>query len=241
VVSAAPSLTVSAGGQSLTFPRVVLVGNGGDQSFGSNAANGYPNWRTAAVGNAAYNFVQTVAAYDGVILAGIFENWDTSGARDRENLAQALLKNTTYSVIKNTTRPTLSFFYHVMNEGDPAGSGTGYDQLIAQINAMNGWMYETPGGVGVKTPSAFAGSLINYSTAWPAGIGSALIGQSIVGANYGSLSIGSPTGSQGVARTNGSYAADKLLIKGATDGRAFCGRRYVGQLFCRPKWRRQRP
>jgi hypothetical protein len=48
------------------------------------------------------------------------------------------------------------------------------------------------------------------------GVGNAKIGQSIVGANYGTLSTGSPTGVQGVARTNGNYAALKLLIRGSS-------------------------
>jgi hypothetical protein len=49
--AAADASTTST--QLLTFPRVMLIGNGGDQSFGSNSSNGYPNWLTAAAGNAA--------------------------------------------------------------------------------------------------------------------------------------------------------------------------------------------
>lgn len=202
----------------LAFPRVMLVGNGGDQSYGSKASNGYPNWLTAATGNAANTAIQTIGAYDIAILAGVYEGWDSSGARDRDSLVQALLKNASYSVRKNNTRPTLTFFYHNMNEGQTANGGGGYQQLINQIVAMNGWLYESPGGTGTITPSAFGGglSLINYSTAWPGAVGKAGIGQSIVGANYGKLSSGSPTGAQGVARTNGNYAALKLLIRAST-------------------------
>lgn len=213
----APTLTTGTT-QVLTFPRVALVGNGGDQSYGSNASTGYPQWTTAAAGSAANTAIQTIGAYDLAVLAGVFEGWDTNGARDRENLCTALNKSqVTYTVTKNNSRPTLAFFYHIQSEGNPSGSGTGYDLLIAQINAMNGWLYESPGGAGTRTPSAFGNGaiLMNYSTAWPGAIGNALTGQSIVGANYGSLSSG-PTGQQGVARTNGSYAADKLLIKGST-------------------------
>lgn len=201
--------------QGLAFPRIMLVGNGGDQSYGCNASTGYPAWTTAGGGTAANIAIQTIGAYDVAILAGVFEGWDSSGARDRENLVQALLKNATYSVTRNTRRQTLAFFYHIMSQGNPSGSGTGYDQLIAQINAMNGWLYESTGGTGTKTPAADSGNLINYSTAWPTSVGSAAIGQSIVGTNYGSTSSGSPTGVQGVARTNGNYAALKLLIRGS--------------------------
>ena len=213
----APNLSVSTTSAALTFPRIALVGNGGDQSYGSNASTGFPAWTTAASGSAARAAIQSIGNYDLAILAGVFEGWDTSGSRDRENLAQALLKvGLSYTVPKNLARPTLSFFYHVMNEGDPSGSGTGYDLLIAQINAMNGWMYESIGGTGTKTPSAASHTLINYSTAWPGVVGSAQPGESIVGRNYGTTSNGSPTGAQGVARTNGNYAADKLLIRTST-------------------------
>lgn len=197
----------------LTFPRIMLVGNGGDQSYGSNATTGYPKWTTAASGTAAFKAVQALAAYDAVIISGIFEGWDTSGVRDRDDLCQALLKKGTSAVALNKSRPTTPFFYHVMCQGETAQSGGGYQQLINQIVAMNGWLYESPGGTGTITPAADSGNLINYATAWPGIIGSAQIGQSIVGTIYGSTRTGSPTGAQGVARTNGNYAAIKLLIR----------------------------
>jgi hypothetical protein len=212
-VANAVAASLSTANAALTFPRVMLVGNGGDQSYGSSASNSYTPWLTAGSSSAAYAAVQQVAAWDAALLAGVYEGWDSSGARDRDNFVQALLKLASYSVKLNRARATLAFFYHVHSQGTTANSGGGYQQFINQIVAMNGWLYESAGGKGTITPAADIGNLINYATAWPAGVGSALIGQSIVGTNYGSTSLGSPTGAQGVARTSGNYAAIKLLIR----------------------------
>lgn len=206
------SLTTGSG--ALGFPRVMLVGNGGDQSYGSNSTTGYPAWTTASAGSAARTAIQKIGAWDIWIGAGVFEGWDTSGARDRENLTQALLKNGSYSVTLSQTRQCLPFYYHIMNAG--AASGGGYQQLMNQIVAMNGWLYESAGGTGTIAPAGGSNNYINYSVAYPGAIGSAGVGQSIVGTNYGSTSSGSPTGAQGVARTNGNYAALKLLIRNAS-------------------------
>lgn len=209
----APTVTQANVTNSLTFPRVMLVGVGGDQSYGCNAATSYPRWTTAASGSAANVAVQTIGAYDVAILSGVFEGWDTSGARDRENLTQALLKNATYAVTKSTARPTKVFYYEIMNA---TISGNPYAQWQALVDANNWYLYESIGGVGTKTPAGGGQSFLNYSTAWPGAIGSAGIGASICGTNYGTTSSGSPTGAQGPARTFGNYAALKLLIRGSS-------------------------
>ncbi len=209
----APIVTQANVTNTLTFPRVMLVGVGGDQSYGCNAATSYPRWTTAAGGSAANVAIQTIGAYDVAILSGVFEGWDTSGVRDREDLTQALLKNATYPITKSTARPLKVFYYEIMNS---TASGNPYAKWQALVDANNWYMYESAGGVGTKTPAGGGEFLINYSAAWPTAIGSAGIGASICGSNYGTTSSGSPTGPQGPARTFGNYAALKLLIRGST-------------------------
>ena len=195
----------------LTFPRIALAAVGGDQGYGSSAANNFPAWTTSPVGSATYNFVQQVGAYDLVVLNGTFENWDSGGKRDREDLTQALLKNTTYTVTLNRSRPCLAFYYAIMCAGQLTGGPQ--QTYLNLVQANNWWLYESAGGVGTVTPSGGGNSFINYSTAWPTGIGSAGAGASICGSNYGTTSTGSPTGPQGPARTFGNYNATKLLIR----------------------------
>jgi len=224
VVTKPFSLTVAVPA-SLSFPRVMLVAVAGDQSYGSNATNGYPNWLTAASGNAANTAVQTLGAYDAVILNGTFENWDTSGVRDRENLTQALLKNASYQVTKNTSRPTQTFYYCIMN-ATVAGNPNAQWQNLVSPN--NWYLYESIGGTGTQTPAGGGQLFINYSAAWPTAIGSAGIGASICGRNYGTTSTGSPTGVQGPARTFGNYAAIKLLMRGVTVDTRFSFNQQMG-------------
>lgn len=220
VISATTQSTTPA---SLDHPRSIAVLYGGDQSYGCNSSTGYQNWLTAPVGSAAYNFIQNVGAYDGAMLAGVFEgtsDWDSNHQRNRQNLTLALAKDAslTYQVKINHSRKTFAWYYHVMNEAVQTASGTGYDRRNAQLIAMNGWVFTGTGGSGSTVASPAGGGLVlsNYSTAWPSSIGSTPTGGSVVGAAYGSLSSGSPTGAQGVARMNGNYAAIKLMMPGYT-------------------------
>jgi hypothetical protein len=219
LAGAAPALT-NGSGVVLTFPRIMLCGVGGDQSYGSNSTTGYPAWTTAAAGSAAYTAIQTLGCYDIAIIQGVFEGWDTGNLRDRENLTQALLKNATYSVTKSPTRPTLAFYYEMMI-GTIAGNP--YAQWQTLVDANNWYLYETAGGTGTKTPFPFGTgqSFINFSVAWPTSVGSAPLGASICGSNYGTTSSGSPTGLQGPARAFGNYASIKLLMKGYTGDSRF--------------------
>lgn len=195
----------------LTFPRIGIVGNGGDQSYGSNSTTGFPAWTTASAGSAAYNFVQQVGSYDLAILSGVFEGWDTGGKRDRENLTQALLKNAVYPISISQTRPCIPFYYGIMNSG--VATGSPYQQFMTLVQNNNWWLYTSTGGIGTVTGGTAGGGLVNYSVAWPNSIGSAGVGASICGSNYGTTSTGSPTGPQGTARTFGNYTALKLLIR----------------------------
>jgi len=201
VMSETPPVSV------LAFPRVMLCGVGGDQSYGSNSSTGFPAWTTAAAGSAANTAVQTIGAYDIAVIAGVFEGWDSSGARDRENLTQAIAGGASYLIAKNTARPTKVFYYEIMNV---TVAGNPYAQWQSQVTTHNWFLYPQPAGGGTAT------SFINYSTAWPGAIGNAGVGASICGSNYGTTSSGSPTGPQGPARTFGNYAAIKLLMRGYT-------------------------
>lgn len=209
VVTKTFSLSVAAAA-TLSFPRVMLIGVGGDQGFGRSS--GYP-WTTAAGGTSANTAIQTIAAYDIAVLAGTFEGWDSSGTYDRDNFAQALHKNGSYTVTKSATRDTLVFWYGMATF---TVNGNPYAQWQAQVDANNWYLYESTGGVGTRTPG-----WINNSAAWPTAIGSAGIGASICGRNYGTTSNGSPTGAQGPARTFGNYSAIKLLMRGYTGDSRF--------------------
>lgn len=209
---AAPTMAVGSS-TVLTFPRVMLCGVGGDQSYGSNSSTGFPAWTTAAAGSAANAAVQSIGAYDIAVIAGVFEGWDSSGSRDRENLTKALGKSaTTYVTTKNNNRATLVFYYEIMNV---TVAGNPYAQWQALVSANNWFLYPQPAGGGTAT------SFINYSSAWPGAIGNAGVGASICGSNYGTTSSGSPTGAQGPARTFGNYAAIKLLMRGYTGDSRF--------------------
>lgn len=198
----------------LGAPRVMGVFVGGDQSYGSNASTNYPAWTTAATGSAAYTAVQQIGAYDIAIVNGTFEGWDTSGKRDRENFTQALLKNANYTVKLSQSRRCLPFYYQMMMS--QLTSGSPYAQFEALVASNNWWLYESTGGTGTITPAGGGANLVNYSVAWPTGVGSAVAGQSICGANYGTASSGSPTGSQGPAKTFGNYSALKLLVRNSS-------------------------
>jgi hypothetical protein len=211
-----PTVTVASGATPLTFPRIMLVGVGGDQGYGRS--NGYP-WTTAANGTSANTAIQTLGAYDIVIISGVFEGWDSSGTYDRDNLTKALGKTAaTYTVTKNTARPTQVFYYEIMNA---TISGNPYAQWQTLVDANNWYLYESPGGVGTKAPAGGGQFFLNYSAAWPGNIGSAGAGSSICGTNYGTTSSGSPTGAQGPARTFGNYATIKLLSKSYTGDTRF--------------------
>lgn len=188
----------------------MLIGVGGDQSYGSNSGTGFPAWTTASVGSAAYNAIQSIGPWDIAALAGTNEGWDSSGARDREDLSQALLKNGSYSVPVSRNRPCLPFYYVIMNATVAGNPNAQWESLVA---ANNWYLYESAGGTGTKTPAGGGQTFINYATAWPTAIGSAGIGASICGSNYGTVSTGSPTGAQGPARTCGNYSALKLLVR----------------------------
>jgi len=190
----------------------MLCGVGGDQSYGSNAGTGYPAWTTAPAGSAANVAIQTIGAYDIAVIAGVFEGWDSSGARDRENLTQAIAGGASYLIAKNTSRPTNVFYYEIMNV---TVAGNPYAQWQSQVTTHNWFLYPQPAGGGTAT------SFINYSTAWPGAIGNAGVGASICGSNYGTTSSGSPTGVQGPARTFGNYASIKLLMRGYTGDSRF--------------------
>lgn len=208
---AAPTLSV-ASANVLTFPRIMSVIVGGDQGYGRT--NGYP-WTTAAAGTAANAFVQNVGAYDIAILNGTFEGWDSNGTYDRENLTTALLKTAvTYTVKLSNSRQCLPFYYQMMMSGIASGGPS--QQYFTLVQANNWWLYQSTGGAGTITPAGGGASLVNYSAAWPGAIGSAGVGASICGSNYGTTSLGSPTGPQGPARTMGNYAALKLLIRNSS-------------------------
>lgn len=237
-VSAPFNLTIGVAAPALTYPRVMLVGDGGDQSYGCNTTNSYTPWLTAPAGNTSQTFIQQVGAWDAWIGSGVYEtgtttDWTNSGARDRDNLARALLKqSTTYSVKLNKSRPTLYFPYHVMCQGTAASGGGGYQQYITQVVGMGGWLFSLAGGAGTITPASDSGNLINYSSAYQTVIGNAQPGQSIVGTNYGTTSTGSPTGAQGIARTSGNYAAIKLLMPGYTGDTRFSFTSQMGSTNC---------
>jgi len=203
--------TVVTPNSGLTFPRVMAVMVGGDQSYGCSAATGFPLWTTASNGSAANNAIQSIGAYDIAILNGSVEGYDASGQRDRENLSLALLKGALYTVKLSQTRRCLPFYYQMMMSG--LASGSPYQQYFTLVQNNNWWLYESTGGTGTITPAGGGASVVNYSTAWPGGIGSAGAGSSICGNNYGTSSAGSPTGLQGPARTMGNYAALKYVIR----------------------------
>jgi len=234
----APIVATSISAPQLTYPRVMLIGDGGDQSYGCNAANSFTPWLTAAAGNTSQTFIQQVGAWDVWIGSGVNEtgpttDWTDSAARDRDNLARALLKqSTTYTVKLNNSRPTLYFPYHIMGQGETASGGGGYQQYITQVVDMDGWLFSLAGGAGTITPASDTGNLINYSAAYQAVIGNAQPGQSIVGSNYGTTSTGSPTGAQGIARTSGNYAAIKLLMRGYTGDSRFSFTLQMGSVNC---------
>jgi hypothetical protein len=184
---------------------------GGDQSYGSSAGTGFPAWTTAANGTAASNAIQAIGAYDIAILNGSTEGWDSNGNRDRENLTQALLKNASYTVQKSKTRRCLPFYYQMMMSG--VATGSAYQQYFTLVQNNNWWLYESTGGTGTITPAGGGTNLVNYSAAWPTGVGNAGVGASICGSNYGSTSSGSPTGAQGPARSLGNYAALKYVVR----------------------------
>ena len=178
------------------FPRVMLVGVGGDQSYGCNATTGYPAWTTP--GSASNTAIKPIRPYNVAILSGVFEGWDTGGLRDRENLTQAL-------------SPTKVFYYEMLAA---TVANNAYAQWQTLVDAKNWYLYESAGGTGTKTPAGGGQFFLNPSAAWPSSIGSAGVGASICGTNYGLTSTGSPTGAQGPARTFGNYAAIKLLLRG---------------------------
>jgi hypothetical protein len=195
-------------------PRIMAIGVGGDQSYGSSAGTGFPAWTTAANGSAANNAIQTIGAYDIAVLNASTEGWDSSGQRDRENLTQALLKNTSYTVKLSQTRRCLPFYYQMMMSG--AATGSPYQQYFTLVQNNNWWLYESTGGTGTITPAGGGNNWVNFCAAWPTSVGSAGIGASICGSNYGSLSTGSPTGQQGPARTMGNYAALKYVVRNSS-------------------------
>lgn len=182
------------------FPRVMLCGVGGDQSFGSNAGTGYPKWTTASPSSAAGIAVSTMRPYNVSIISGVFEEWDTGGLRDREDLTQAL-------------SPSKVFYYEMLAA---TVANNAYAQWQTLVDANNWYLYESTGGTGTKTPAGGGQFFLNPSAAWPTSIGSAGLGASICGSNYGTTSTGSPTGAQGPARTFGNYAVIKLLMRAYT-------------------------
>lgn len=208
-----PSIITNLG---LAFPRVAGTFVGGAQDYGSLASNSYLNWKTDTSG-AAYTASQIFGAYDLVTLSGSYEGWDNSNSRFREDLTQVLLKNYLTN-LKNNNRATLAYYYANMNELDPTAST--YATWLALVSANNWWLYNSSGGTGTKSVSAFNDgnvyNLVNTCIAYPAAHGSAAIDQSITGNVYGSLSSGF-----GAAATAAAYQVSKLFAPGTsvTDSR----------------------
>ena len=197
------------------FPRVGIIADGGDQSYGQAETPGFTSYGAAAPGTAAYAAVQALGAFDIVFaLGGSYEGWQT-GARNKRDLVNAIKGRGTYPNVKNASRGTYVFPYFIVECSQDAASGLPYQGFTSLVIAHNWWLYSGTRGSGEKIATTTSGYYeVNYSIAWGQAIAAAAADSTIVGQNYGTLSNG-----QGAAQTAANYAASALLTDHPQDSR----------------------
>lgn len=214
-ISGAICATNPATGQT-NFPRVAVIANGGDQSYGQSTTSGFVSYTASGPGTDAYTAMQQLGAFDIVYpLAASYEGWQT-GARTKQNLVTAIKGQGIYPNIKNASRIPYVFLYCIIEASANSGTGQPYQTLTNLVRANNWWTYETAGGSGTMLPSAFgSGNFeINYTYAWNTSAGSAALDAPICGNVYGTLSS-----SQGPAQSGATYFASALLTNNVLDSR----------------------
>lgn len=197
------------------FPRIAIVANGGDQSYGQTTTPGFVSYTASGPGTAAYMAVQQLGSFDIVFpLAASYEGWQASG-RNKQNLVTAIKGQGAYPNVKNASRIPYVFLYSIMESSQNAASGLPYQTFTNLVRANNWWVYESAGGTGTILPSGTSDYFeVNYSYAWDISAGSAGLDQSICGNVYGTLSS-----SQGPAQSAATYFASALLTTNVQDSR----------------------
>lgn len=209
------SATTQSLSTSLNFPRVAVVANGGDQSYGQTATAGFTSYTASGPGTAAYNACQFLGSFDAVYpLGGSFEGFQASN-RTKQNLVQAIKGLGSFPNVKNASRTPYVFLYCIMESSQNAASGLPYQRFANLIAANNWWTYESAGGAGTIQPAGASGFFeVNYSYAWNTAVGSAARDASICGHVYGALSSG-----QGPAQSAATYFSSALLTTNVLDSR----------------------
>lgn len=208
------SATTQAFSATLNFPRIAVVANGGDQSYGQGTTTGFTSYTASGPGTGAYTATQFLGSFDLVMpLGGSFEGFQAAG-RTKQNLVQAIKGLGSFPNVKNASRTPFVFLYCIM-ESSQTGTGLPYQRFANLIASNNWWTYESAGGVGTIQPAGASGFFeVNYSYAWNTAVGSAARDASICGHVYGALSSG-----QGPAQSAATYFASALLTTNVLDSR----------------------
>ena len=215
IVGSGGFLCAIGGNGQANFPRIAIVANGGDQSYGQTTTSGFVSYTASGPGTAAYTAIQQLGSFDIIFpLAASYEGWQASG-RNKQNLVTAIKGLGTYPNVKNQNRTPYVFLYSIMESSQNASSGLPYQTFVNLVRANNWWVYESAGGTGTILPSGNSGYFeVNYSYAWDTSAGSAGLDQSICGNVYGTLSA-----SQGPAQSAATYFASALLTNNVLDSR----------------------
>lgn len=203
----------------LNEPKVAIVGNGGDVSYGQLTTSGFVSYTASSPATPAGAAVQSIGAYDLAVLGGTFEGSSSFSGTKRQNMVHAFMGGGSFPIALNQHRPTQCFLYAIMESGLASGASGGYAGFNNICLSNNWWAWNTAGGTGTKltrsgTINASTQYEINYGYAWDTSAGSAGLDQSICGNVYGTLSNG-----QGPAQTAATYFASGLLTTNPQDSR----------------------
>lgn len=171
--------------QGIPFPRVAVIGIGGDQSYGwdnngtylgqvgSNAisSNGYFS------GASYVNPIQWLGRFDLAIIGGVWEGWTSSGGRDRADLVEAI-KQVCYPIGASAK----VFSYNIMEEtaSPPAPLGSSQNQngtadptsyLSNEIANQQWYLYSDTQGDPAQGSDGTAYAETNWAVAWPNAVG----------------------------------------------------------------------
>lgn len=169
--SAASVAAAAQGSQAMPFPRIAIVGIAGDQGYGWQTLGTYLGQvGSNAISSSGYfpsssyvNPVQWLGRFDLVMIGGVWEQWTTSGGRDRADLVEAIKQ----ILLPIGTSPLV--FDYVDMEDTGWASQPSYNNIVP---SESWYLYSVANGSGannlVNSSVDGAGYYeVNWAVAWP--------------------------------------------------------------------------
>lgn len=161
------------------FPRTALIAIGGDQGYGSATAyltqvTGHQIGSNGFFPESAFvNPVQWIGRFDLAILGGNWENWTTSGGRDRADLVEAIKQ-----IQLPVSLSSKVYLYHVFERAHQTLSANPYPTWNATVSSESWYLYNAAaqGGAPIVTSDDATQNVVNYAVAYPGAVGGTAAG-----------------------------------------------------------------